>query len=83
MVTDLGICMAAVLTNERNLDVSKYSQQNLYNSLKTLKRKAFMDRKQEKIKMEFLGNFDLFFGISMVHPLNFTKNFAATTYSDY
>ena len=38
-----------------------------------------MDRKSEKLKFAFFVNYDLFFGISMVLPLNFNKNFTATT----
>ena len=29
----------------------------------------FLDRKQERVKIAFFMNFDLFFGISMVLPL--------------
>ena len=37
-----------------------------------------MDRKTEKVKMAFFGNFDLFFGIYMILPRNFIENFAST-----
>ena len=37
-----------------------------------------MVRKAEKLKLAFFVNFDLFFGISVVLPLNFTSVLAAT-----
>ena len=38
-----------------------------------------MDRKAEEIKkIAYFVNFDLFFGIALVLPLNFTNIFAAT-----
>ena len=61
------------LDKRYHLDAPQYPQQNPSNSTE-----AFMDRKPEKVKMVFFLNFDLFFGISLVLPLNFTDVFAAT-----
>ena len=42
-----------------------------------------MDRRPEKVKMAFFVNFDLFFGISLVLPLNFNGIFATTDTTTY
>ena len=33
-----------------------------------------MDRRAKNVKMAFFGNFDLFFGITVVLPLNFCSD---------
>ena len=40
-------------------------------------------QKQKRLKMAFFGDFDLFFGISIVRPLNFNNFFTATDAPTY
>ena len=70
-----------ILTNYSILDASKYFQQNLTKSQKISE--AFMNGKSENVIIVFFVNFELFVGISVVLPLNFTNILATTDTTTY